>query len=113
MMILKMSFLLGLTILLSGCFELVEEIWINPDNSGRLKLDIAVSEKVIALGKLEEGKDLSTGFEESKKRIENNPDIARLAYQEYSDAGMRHFIFDMAVNDFHKLAAMSRNIAMQ
>ncbi|GEM_PF-4701296 len=42
-----------LVILLSGCFEMVEDIWINPDSSGRLKLDIAVSEKAIALGKLE------------------------------------------------------------
>jgi len=66
MKILKMSFLLGLTTLLSGCFELVEEIWINPDNSGRLKLDVAVSEKVIALGKLEGGKDFSVSLEESK-----------------------------------------------
>ncbi|GEM_PF-5670784 len=42
--------------------------------------------------------------------MENNPEIAKFDYQEYSDAGMRHFIFDLAVNDFHKLAAMSRNL---
>ncbi len=106
-----------LVILLVGCIEMSEEIWLNSDTSGRLKIDIGLSERII-------------GFAEAWKNINNDdsfssevPNLSRIeeelfpqsnlqhvVVQEYSDSGTRHFLIDLTAKDFHDLPELSENI---
>ena len=47
----KLRLILGLAtcLLLSGCYDLTEELWINSDGSGRMKFTIGLAENLVVM----------------------------------------------------------------
>ena len=47
----KFSLILTLlaSLFLAGCYDLTEELWINPDGSGRMKFTIGLAENLVAM----------------------------------------------------------------
>ncbi|MDV3002459.1 MAG: hypothetical protein N5P05_004114 (plasmid) [Chroococcopsis gigantea SAG 12.99] len=113
--IFKICTTLVLSLVLTGCFHFSEDIWIESDASGRIKFDLAISEKLV--GSLESmsqyAKDNAENkatelkspinLETVKQQLETNSYIRKVKAQEYSDAGFRHYLVDVRVKDFHEL----------
>lgn len=95
--------LLTASLFLAGCIEILEEVWINADGSGRIRIDIGMSEAIFSMGKKEKGKDplgdVNKDFEKTKSDIEKHPNIKHTDFRQHTDAGVRHFVFDIEVTD--------------
>ncbi len=105
------------SITLAGCFEVTEEVWINPDGTGRLKIDMGISEALLSesenggkSGQRNPIEDISKDFNKAKQKIEKNPNIKKFDFQQYSDAGMKHFVFDVEVKEVSTLNGLQKAI---
>lgn len=120
--ILKICLTLILSLVLTGCFHFSEDIWVGSDASGRIKFDVAVTEKLVGsieslskYGNEAENADVSepkplVNLEAIKQNLETNSYIKKLKIQEYSDAGLRHYMVDARVKDFHQLPEVEQII---
>jgi len=109
---LGLAVVLAASLLFTGCFEILEEIWVNNDGTGRIKIDIGVSEAMMSMGN-GEGDDstfssLDADFQKTKEEVEKNPKIKRIDFKQYTDGGMKHFVFDVEVNDLSALNDFQR-----
>lgn len=101
------------SLLFVGCINIVEEIWVNTDGTARIKIDIGMPEAMFSMGESEGGQDpfadLDKEFQKTKEDVEKNPDISRIDFKQYSEGGVKHFVFDVevrnykALNDFQKI----------
>ncbi len=105
------------SITLAGCFEVTEEVWINPDGTGRLKIDMGISEALLSesddgrkSGQRNPFEDMSKDFDKAKEEIEKNPTIKKFDFQQYSGAGMKHFVFDIEVKEVSTLNDLQKAI---
>lgn len=104
---------LTMFLLFSGCFELLEEIWISPDGSARMKIDIGISEVMLSMGEGEEEDpfaNLDEEFRKTKEEVEKNPGVKHIDFQQYSDGTLKHFVFDIEVSDYTALNGLPRII---
>lgn len=102
--------------LLTGCFDVKQDIWINPDGSGRLRFDIGLSKQLAFLG--EEGASSADELAESLKelgrelvgdpRLHSSPIV-----EEYSDDDFDRAAIELFVKDWHDLPALNRLIVEQ
>lgn len=112
----KLQILAGLALLLflAGCVEIREEVWVNGDQSGRIKIDIGiVSEEVPTWGSknLEEAikeyrKNMVEGMEEKKQNIEKIPNVKSVKIQQIYDdkkGELDHYIYDVHTKDIANL----------
>ena len=98
---------------LSGCFDAQQEIWINPDGSGRLRIDMGLSRELTDVGEED-----SSGIEEMADRFRNAgrklAGDARLpsspVVEEYSDEDFDRVAIELTVNDWRDLPAVNRMI---
>ena len=114
---LSLAIVLFVSLFFAGCFEILEEVWINNDGSGRIKIDIGISEAMMSMGTSDSSAntfaDLDKDFQKTKEEVEKNPKIKRVDFKQYSDGGMKHFAFDVevrdlsALNDFQKIVYSS------
>jgi len=99
--------------MLTGCFDVKQEIWINPDGSGRLRFDIGLSKQLASLA--EEGASSADELAESLKdlgrelvgdpRLHSSPIV-----EEYRDDDFDRAAIELFVNDWHDLPALNRLI---
>lgn len=102
--ILRMGWVLVALSLLSGCIDYSEEIWINADGSGRIKVDVGLS-PLIAGMVMKEGGDQS--FCSQSDSVEtSDPNIIRQQTRMHSEGEMIHCIMEAQVKDFRKIAEM-------
>lgn len=90
---------------LTGCFDVLEELWINADGSARLLVDVALPDSLLRLG----GHEVVTRFREEAKRteaeLEQDPNVTKFAVRDYAEAGMQHFVYELEVKDATQLQA--------
>lgn len=98
---------------LSGCLDVQQEIWINPDGSGKLRFDLGLSRAFI---ELDEGEstgvsDLAASFRELGRELNRDP---RLKYspvmEEYSDDDFDRVALEVVVKDWRDLPAINQMI---
>ena len=111
----KLRLILGLAtcLLLSGCYDLTEELWINSDGSGRMKFTIGLAENLVVM--IESGgqsADFCENAIRDKGKLEANELITSLAISKKNEAGMLFCTIDIGVTDFRRFAKV-RNIAIQ
>lgn len=99
--------LIVLSFLFTGCFELLEEIWINSDGSGRMRVDFGIPEAMLSMGG-EEGMDdpfadIEQKFQETKASVEKNPKVKRIDLTQQSDGTLKHIVLDIEVTDYSEL----------
>lgn len=91
-------------LLMVGCFEMSEEIWFNDDGTGRFLIDISVSEGLLAIASEGEGNNSIAEFEKIEEDLKNDPDVEDVLLKEFSEGGMRHFLYEIKVKDSKKIA---------
>lgn len=92
--------------LLTGCFEFSEEVWINDDLTGRVKVEFGVSEALIALGREMEQDplaELRASYEETKQKLEGHPNVESVTVEEYSEGGLHRMALDVRVRDIREI----------
>lgn len=89
-----------------GCFEYSQEIWVNPDYSGRIVADFGIAEQLISMSALGGGDpvgEVRAGYEKNKAELESDPNVKSVSLTEKSDADMHHFVFDVSLKDVTRL----------
>jgi len=105
----------GALALCSGCFDLVQEIWLEAGGGGRLKLEIVLPKSLLGLGRMG-GEDLLVSVREdaanAKAELAKDPDIRKFDYRTEEEAGAFKLIYEVESNDASKLpAAQARALA--
>jgi hypothetical protein len=89
-----------------GCFEYSQEIWVNPDYSGRIVADFGISEQLLSMSALGGGDpagQVRAGYEKNKAELQADPNVKSVSLAEKSDDSLHHFIFDVSLKDVTKL----------
>lgn len=114
--IFNLFLVLLVTFCLIGCLDINEELWINQNKTGRLKIDLDLSERYVgfmeSIGSIsDETKNMTIiDLEKIRKNLFDEPSVKRVDIQRYSDFGKRHYVVDLIVNDFHDLPRLSKII---
>jgi hypothetical protein len=100
----------------SGCFDLVEEIWLEAGGGGRMKLEIVLPKSLLGLGRMG-GEDLLVSVREdaanAKTELAKDPDIRRFDYRTEEEPGSFKLVYEVESNDASKLpAAQARALAV-
>ena len=107
----SLTCLFSVSLLLSGCYDIAEELWINSDGSGRMKFTIGLAENLTAMM---EGGGQSANFCDKaikdKSKLENNVLITSIAISKSNEAGMNYCSIDVDVKDFRNFAEVRNNI---
>ncbi|HVE82295.1 MAG TPA: hypothetical protein VND93_05585 [Myxococcales bacterium] len=109
--------LAGASLLLcSGCFDVVEEIWLEAGGGGRLRLEISLPKSLLSMGRLG-GEDLLVSVREdaanAKAELARDPDIRRFDYRTEEKPGVFNLVYEVEANDAAKLqAAQARALSV-
>ncbi len=86
---------------LAGCLDVTEEIRVNGDGSGRLLIDLALSEKVTAIAALAGNKaEIPFNEDDLKSALAASDNIESYTVTTRQGDGMAHTIVDAVVKDF-------------
>jgi hypothetical protein len=100
---------------LTGCFDLVQEVWINPDGSARVVLDLAIPKGLMALGETRGGKSLLDQVREeqeaAREKVGKDPNVEKLEQRTYEEGDKVHLVHDLTVRDATKLPELYRQLA--
>lgn len=100
---------------LTGCFDLVQEVWINPDGSARVVLDLAFPKALMALGETRGGKGLMEQVREqqeaAKETLGKDSNVEKLEQRTYEEGDRVHLVHDLTVRDATKLPELYRKLA--
>ena len=94
-----------LSLSLSGCFDLNEELWINQDGSGRMKFTVGVAEPLMAMMKQSgESADFCDELMKQESMPEQSEAIESVVVVKSTEAGMDYCTIDMRLRDFRKFS---------
>jgi hypothetical protein len=98
----------GTLALCSGCFDLVQEIWLEVGGGGRMRLEVVLPKTLLGLGRIG-GEDLLVSVREdaanAKAELAKDPDIRKFEYRTEEEAGSFKLIYEVESNDASKLQA--------
>ncbi len=91
----------AMLLLLTGCFQVTEEYWVNTDGSGKMHFELGVSEALLSMGDSNpiDGSQLFT--EEGLDA--QNPYLKNVKTSENSNNGMHYYVIDADITDFSKV----------
>jgi hypothetical protein len=96
---------------LTGCFDLLQELWILPDGSGRVVLDVALPKSFLDLARLQ-GKDpleqLRADARATEAELKQDPDVTKFEFREYEENGQQHLVYDLTVRDATRLGELQK-----
>ena len=99
---------------LTGCFDFLEEIWILPDGSGRVRIDIGLTSALFALPGIGSKEKLMDDVHENAKQAaeaaRSDPDVKSVKVETKDEGGLFHLIYEIEVKDVTKLADVQRRI---
>ncbi|PTL79887.1 hypothetical protein [Vitiosangium sp. GDMCC 1.1324] len=96
---------------LTGCFDLLQELWILPDGSGRVVFDVGLPKSFLDLARargkdpLEEMRAEARATEEDLKK---DPDVTKFEFREYEQDGQQHLVYDLTVKDATRLGELQK-----
>lgn len=99
---------------LAGCIEVSQEIWINADGSGRLKMDIGFSEALLSFAQQAEKNPLNefrTQAAQKQEELKKDPNVKNVTFSERKESGTQFFTYDVEVRDVTKIAAVQKAVA--
>lgn len=106
-----LTLILSSSLLLSGCYDLAEELWINSDGSGRMKFTIGIEENLATLMESSgEATNFCDGAIRDRSKFENNVLISSVAIKKTNEAGINYCTIDLTVKDFRNFAEVRNNI---
>lgn len=93
---------------LCGCFELSQEVWVNPDLSGRVRWEVSVSDAMIASaqdGKVTPLGSLPESFQQARRDLEALPYVSTCRFTVLRGNNVERYVLDAAIMDFRALDA--------
>ena len=94
--------LFGLMILvLSGCFQMTQEYWHYSDGTGKIFMDMSISEELLKMG----GSGATTtnpfaDWDKPDNAIKKDPNIEKITVKEFSKDGEHHFTAELELKSF-------------
>jgi hypothetical protein len=102
---------------LTGCFDVLEELWLHPDGSAKLVVDLAVPKSLTGLSQLAGGKDLHAHVREqqatAEAEVRKDPNVTELVLRDFEKDGQVHFVYELSVKDATKLPELYKRIFQQ
>jgi hypothetical protein len=93
-----------LALVASSCLDMKQDIWINPDGTGRLRIDVGVSKSVMDSPDAETGEsDLSEDFRQVQRDLKDDPRIRSLHTEGYATSEYVRAAIDLVVHDWRDL----------
>ncbi|HYO72476.1 MAG TPA: hypothetical protein VEU33_41035 [Archangium sp.] len=96
---------------LTGCFDLLQEIWLLPDGSGRVVLDVGLPKSFLDLARTQ-GTDPLEGLRVDARAAEaeltKDPDVTKFEFREYEENGQQHLVYDLTVRDATRLGELQK-----
>lgn len=101
------------TVLFAGCIEFGEDIWINLDGTGRMRIDIAIPEALMSLGNsmgaaADSTESPAVKFHDEEKKFAANPKVARAGVRDTVIDEMHHFMFEVDAKSYNDLPELHR-----
>ncbi|MFY0563470.1 hypothetical protein ACN28E_06455 [Archangium lansingense] len=101
---------------LTGCFDLLQEIWLLPDGSGRVVLDVGLPKSFLDLAR-SQGKDpleqLRADARATEAELKKDPDVTKFELREYEENGQQHLVYDLTVKDATRLGELQKRAMEQ
>ena len=95
--------LLILSIACAGCLELTQEVWVNRDGSGRMRLDIALPQELLEMAAETDGvnplAESMAEYERLKAHPEEISNLRSVDHSEYVEGEFHHFVIELEVDD--------------
>jgi hypothetical protein len=99
--------LLACSVLLTGCFDMAQDLWINQDGSGRMRYQLGISEQLAAMSG---ESDVCAGFYQDKTTLEHYPGVQTVAYDSKHEGGVQYCIVDITVKHFSDLVQLQTHV---
>jgi hypothetical protein len=94
---------------LTGCFDLLEEIWLLPDGSARVVFDVGLPKTILNAAKLK-GEDPLEQFRQEARataeELKKDPDVKAFEFRDYEDEEQHHLVYDLTVGDARRLGEL-------
>lgn len=95
-----------LSLTLTGCFDLLEEIWLLPDGSARVVFDVGLPKPLLDVARVK-GEDPLEQFRREAKATEEelkkDPDVKSFEFRDYEEGEQHHLVYDLTVTDATRL----------
>lgn len=95
---------------LSGCFDLLQEIWVAADGSARLRLEVALPKSVLHLA----GQGALTKLREDAKKtgaeLKDDPVVKAFSFKDHVEGDVQHLVYELEVTDATKLGALQQRV---
>ena len=95
-------------LLCGSCFDLTEEIWIEADGSGRIRLDVGIDgetyEMIASMGG-EDPFEIEAKSAELEAQIAANPNFTGGKVEAYEEGGSHHMVWEIEVADITQLTS--------
>lgn len=99
---------------LTGCFDFLEEIWINADGSGRVRIDVGITTALFALGGSRMKEELESEFkaeaERARQTAADDEDVKKITLETREEGGLLHVVYDIEVRDVTRLPEIQRKL---
>lgn len=96
---------------LTGCFDLLQELWILPDGSGRVVFDVGLPKSFLDLARAR-GKDpleeMRAEARATEEDLRKDPDVTKFEFREYEQDGQQHLVYDLTVKDATRLGELQK-----
>ncbi len=105
------ALLAAAAVLLTGCFDVLEEVWIEPDGSGRAHIELGMPAALMHLAKAAssaQGVSLSSEAKAAAERLRKEPDVVRVRFEEKEEGGQYRAVYEVEVRDVTKLPELLR-----
>lgn len=108
MNLIRVLLLLIASVACAGCLELTQEVWVNSDGSGRMRLDIALPDGLLQMAADSDGvnplAENLAEFERLKAHPEEIPNLRSVDHSEYVEGEFHHFVIELEVDDVTSLS---------
>jgi hypothetical protein len=98
-------------LLFSGCIDVRQDIYINPDGSGRLRIDVGIRSTATEQAPDEIPEQPGAELKETIRRIHTDPRVRSVHLEEYSEDGWDRGVIDLSVHDWRDLPELNRLLA--
>ncbi|WNG43581.1 hypothetical protein F0U60_05275 [Archangium minus] len=96
---------------LTGCFDLLQEIWLLPDGSGRVVFDVGLPKSFLDLARtkgMDPLQELRAAAKATEEDLKKDPDVTKFEFREYEQDGQQHLVYDLTVKDITRLGELQK-----
>jgi hypothetical protein len=97
------------SLVLAGCMNMQQELWFNPDGSGKFSMDVGMSESLVNMAEVSGGTGIPTEQDLKQQFVGSNADyVKNVETKTYTKDGYVHYTVSADVSDMQKFFASSQ-----